>query len=276
MLASVGETPEERTGGGEVPDQRRRGNSPCPTAPEITIPPHLFKTLLIERLQLPRHFCSVPGGQVPLDILGLHRGSYTRTGREQRRAAPTERMNVIVPARDSGTIKSLLKVCHAATGNGSQTPRANRVGQPSSNKRQNHSGSSVAFETTVFVVALGRFLCSHSADVTLTNTPGMGGTPLAKPSTSFAASQPRRGAEGPRKYGKSGRVRICGGPSKASLSDCRRNFRVLPLLDVQIEHCESFIARSQRRVADLDAQRAAWWPSCKAVQWRPGCKRNAG
>ena len=56
MLALVGETPEQRTGGGEVPDQRRIGNSQCPTAPEITIPPHLFRTLLIGRLQLPRQF----------------------------------------------------------------------------------------------------------------------------------------------------------------------------------------------------------------------------
>ena len=31
-----------------MPDQRRTGNSQCPTAPEITIPPHLFRTLLIE------------------------------------------------------------------------------------------------------------------------------------------------------------------------------------------------------------------------------------
>ena len=50
----------------------------------------------------------------------------------------------------------------------------------------------------------------------------------------------------------------------------RENFRVLPFpaLDVQIEHCESFIAWSQRRVAALDAQRAAGWPSCKVVHWR--------
>ena len=54
MSALVGETPEWRTGGGEVPDQRRIGNSRCPTAPEITTPQHLLKTLLIERLQLPR------------------------------------------------------------------------------------------------------------------------------------------------------------------------------------------------------------------------------
>ena len=42
----------------------------------------------------------------------------------------------------------------------------------------------------------------------------------------------------------------------------------VPALDVQIEQCESFIARSQRRVAALDAQRAAGWPSCKVVHWR--------
>ena len=41
-----------------MPDQRRTGNSQCPTAPEITIPPHLFRILLIGRLQLPRQLAA--------------------------------------------------------------------------------------------------------------------------------------------------------------------------------------------------------------------------
>ena len=47
------------------------------------------------------------------------------------------------------------------------------------------------------------------------------------------------------------------------ISECCRS-----CFEVQIEDWESFIARSQRRVAALDAQRAAGWPSCKVVQWR--------
>ena len=89
-----------------------------PTAPEITAP-------LQDLVDSPTHGSSVPGRQVTLDILGLHQGSRTRTGREQRRAAPTERMNVIVPSLDPGSFKSLLKIDHAATGNGSRTHRSN-------------------------------------------------------------------------------------------------------------------------------------------------------
>ena len=40
----------------------------CPTAPEFTIPPHLFRTLLLERLRLPLQFteATCEGCQAPL------------------------------------------------------------------------------------------------------------------------------------------------------------------------------------------------------------------
>ena len=51
----------------------------APTAPEYTIPPRLFRVLLLERLQLPllvsEATCS--GCQAPLDALGRHRASCT-------------------------------------------------------------------------------------------------------------------------------------------------------------------------------------------------------
>ena len=55
----------------------------APTSPEYVIPPHLFRTMLLERLQLPLQIdetrCS--GCQSPLDPLGRHRAACPRTGR---------------------------------------------------------------------------------------------------------------------------------------------------------------------------------------------------
>ena len=104
----------------------------CPTAPEFTLPPHLFRTLLLERLRLPLQFmeATCEGCQALLDMMGLHRGSCTRSGRVKRCAGPVERrtarvfreagacvrqnvflrdMNVNVPSRDSRHIEVLAQ-----------------------------------------------------------------------------------------------------------------------------------------------------------------------
>ena len=92
----------------------------------------------------------MPGRQVPLDIFGLHQGSRTRTGREQRRAPPTERMNVIVPALGPGNVQILAGNLPCLQ---QKTDLEHLVQSQLVNSRQNHCGRSVAFESTVFVVA---------------------------------------------------------------------------------------------------------------------------
>ena len=64
----------------------------APTAPEYTIPPHLFRTLILERLQLPLQITEslYEGCHALLDPLGRHRASCTRSGRIKKRATPTE------------------------------------------------------------------------------------------------------------------------------------------------------------------------------------------
>ena len=66
----------------------------APTAPEYVIPSHLFRTLLLERMQLPLQIdetrCS--GCQSPLDALGRHRAACPSTGRLKKRAIPIERV----------------------------------------------------------------------------------------------------------------------------------------------------------------------------------------
>ena len=229
VLAFVGETPEYRTGGGEVPDQRRTGNSHCPTAPEITIPPHLFTTLLIERLQLPRQFTAAAcqDARFLWTFLGLHQGSCTRT-------------------RDTITV----------------------VVQSRSNRQCSWS--------LVFLLTLRR---RHFDEHTRTLKRLKWERCEPKPSTRFAASQPRRHrAEGPRKYGKSGRLRICGGPSEAPLSK-----------KGQIsECCRSCFGRSDRamRVVHSLVPTPGGSSLCPTCSWvaefqsgageKPGCKRNAG
>ena len=75
----------------------------APTAPEFAIPTHLFRVLLLERLQLPlpvdEAVCS--GCHAPLDPLGRHRAACARTGRLKKRATPIERMLVRV-CREGG------------------------------------------------------------------------------------------------------------------------------------------------------------------------------
>ena len=63
--------------------------SHAPTAKEHTIPPHLFRVLLMERLQLP--FAS-HRGDMCLDVRGVHRAACTLSGRVKKRATPTERV----------------------------------------------------------------------------------------------------------------------------------------------------------------------------------------
>ena len=65
----------------------------CPTAPEYTMPPHLFRTFLLERLQLPLQVTEArcEGCHALLDTLG-HRASCTGSGRVKKRATPIERV----------------------------------------------------------------------------------------------------------------------------------------------------------------------------------------
>ena len=64
-----------------------------PTTPECTIPPHLFRTLLFERLRLPLQITEdrCEGCHTPLDALGQHRAACMRNSRVKKRAIPTER-----------------------------------------------------------------------------------------------------------------------------------------------------------------------------------------
>ena len=71
----------------------RGGIGTCSHAPEYTIPPHLFRTLILQRLQLPLRITEslCEGCHAPSDPLGRHRASCTRSGRIKKRATPTER-----------------------------------------------------------------------------------------------------------------------------------------------------------------------------------------
>ena len=68
--------------------------SHAPTTVEFTVPPHLFRVLLLERLQLPVPLTEATcnGCHEPLDPLGRHRAACTRTGRIKKRSSPTERV----------------------------------------------------------------------------------------------------------------------------------------------------------------------------------------
>ena len=65
----------------------------APTAREYTVPPHLFRVLLLERLRLPFPVTEAvcEGCHGCLDIYGYHRAACARTGRLKKRATPTER-----------------------------------------------------------------------------------------------------------------------------------------------------------------------------------------
>ena len=68
--------------------------SVCPTCPEFTIPSHLFRTLILERLCLPLQMTEAhcEGCHAQLDTLGRHRASCARSGRVKKRATPIERI----------------------------------------------------------------------------------------------------------------------------------------------------------------------------------------
>ena len=59
---------------------------------ERTTPPHLFRELLLERLQLPFPVTEATcnGCHEPWDTLGRHRAACTRSGRVKKRAGPAE------------------------------------------------------------------------------------------------------------------------------------------------------------------------------------------
>ena len=77
--------------------------SHAPTTAEYIVPPHLFRVLLLERLQLPLPLTEATcnGCHEPLDPLGRHRAACTRSGRIKKRSSPTERMLAIV-CREAG------------------------------------------------------------------------------------------------------------------------------------------------------------------------------
>ena len=68
--------------------------SHAPTAPEYTVPPHLFRVILLERLALPLpvNEARCDGCHEPLDTLGRHLAACPRTGRLRKLASPIERM----------------------------------------------------------------------------------------------------------------------------------------------------------------------------------------
>ena len=61
----------------------------APTTPECTVPPCLFRVLLLERLNLPLPITEAVSNA--LDAHGRHRATCTRSGRVRKRATPTER-----------------------------------------------------------------------------------------------------------------------------------------------------------------------------------------
>ena len=83
--------------------QHTRSHSSCnagaalahaPTTKEYTIPPQLFRVLLLERLQLPLPVTEVTceGCHSVLDARGRHRAACTLSGRVKKRATPMERV----------------------------------------------------------------------------------------------------------------------------------------------------------------------------------------
>ena len=68
--------------------------SHAPTTPEYTIPAHLFRVLLLERLRLPLPLTEArcTACHEPLDAWGRHRAACPHTGRLKKRAGPVERV----------------------------------------------------------------------------------------------------------------------------------------------------------------------------------------
>ena len=83
----------------------------CPTSPEFEVKPHLFRTLVLERLRLPLMItearCECGGA---LDCRGRHRGACPRSGRLRSRAVPTEKSLTRVCREAGGTVRCNAKL----------------------------------------------------------------------------------------------------------------------------------------------------------------------
>ena len=84
----------------------------CPTAPEFTILPHLFRTLLLERLHLPLQIMEVKRRATPIERMTAR--VFREAGACVRQNAFLRDMNVDVPAQDSRQIEVLAQglPCH--------------------------------------------------------------------------------------------------------------------------------------------------------------------
>ena len=81
----------------------------CCTGPEFKVEPHLFRTLVLERLRLPlpvtEAFCECGS---PLDVWGRHRAACPRSGRLRARAVGPEPSLARVCREAGATVR-----CHA-------------------------------------------------------------------------------------------------------------------------------------------------------------------
>ena len=82
-----------------------------PTSPEFTVKPHLFRTIILERLWLPLMItdarCECRG---VLDVRGQHRAARPRSGRLRSRAVPTERTLARVCREAGATVRCNAKL----------------------------------------------------------------------------------------------------------------------------------------------------------------------
>ena len=64
----------------------------CPTSPEFEVKPHIFRTVVLERLRLPLMITEARCEcRRALDVRGQHRAACPQSGRLRSRAVPTER-----------------------------------------------------------------------------------------------------------------------------------------------------------------------------------------
>ena len=99
----------------------------CPTAPEYTIPPHLFRTLLLQLpLQVTEARCE--GCHALLDTLGRHPASCTRSGREKKRGTPIERVVGRIFREAGASYNVFKKDMNVQVAAGRQENRSSRPG----------------------------------------------------------------------------------------------------------------------------------------------------
>ena len=91
----------------EITLRMERRCSPC-FCPPLRRSAHLFRVLLLERLQLPLTLTEgvCEGCQAPLDTYGRHRAGCSRSGRLKKRAIPTERALARVCREEGATVMS--------------------------------------------------------------------------------------------------------------------------------------------------------------------------